>query len=142
MKKRILTLLVILCAALVLCACDVKGNPLPAGMEESAVLTAGEEVLDCLIAEDWQTVYDRLRDDAKASTGTPDAIQAHVEAVWKKVGSFESVKDSMITGQTIKNTGEQYATAVFYCQHEKNQAMYRIAFSTDMELMGLQVTKQ
>ena len=142
MKKRILTLFVVLCAVFLLCACDVKGNPLPAGMEEAAVLAAGEEVLDCILAEDWQGVYDRLREDAKTSTGTPDAIQAHVEAVWKKVGPFQSTKDTMVTGQTIKSTGEKYATAVFYCQHDKNQAMYRIAFSSDMELMGLQVTKQ
>ena len=67
---------------------------------------------------------------------------AHVEAVWAKVGSFQSIKDTMATGQKLKESGEQYATAVFYCQHEKNQAMYRIAFSTDMELIGLQVTKQ
>ena len=142
MKKRILTLFVILCAAFVLCACDVKGNPLPDGLEETAVLAKGEEILNCLVAEDWQAVYDQLRDDAKSSTGSPDAIQVHVEAVWAKVGSFQSIKDTMATGQKLKESGEQYATAVFYCKHEKNQAMYRIAFSTDMELIGLQVTKK
>ena len=142
MKKKILILCTGLLLAILLCACDVKGNPLPEGMEESAVLAAGEEVLNEILAEDWQAVYDRLRDDAKAQTDSPDAIRAHVEAIWEKVGAFKSTKDSMTTGQKLKESGEQYATVVFYCQHEKNQAMYRIAFSTELELIGLQVTKQ
>ena len=65
-----------------------------------------------------------------------------MESVLAKVGPFEKLKDTMVTGQKVKETGELYATAVYYCQHDKNQAMYRIAFSTDMELIGLQVTKQ
>ena len=35
MKKRILTLFVVLCAALLLCACTVTGNPIPEGMDEA-----------------------------------------------------------------------------------------------------------
>ena len=42
--KRILTLLCILCTALLLCACTVTGNPIPDGMDEAAVLAAGEMV--------------------------------------------------------------------------------------------------
>ena len=141
MKKRILTLCAALCAALLLCSCTVKGNPLPDGMDEGLVLASGEEIVTQLNDAQWQQVYDQLREDVKAST-TPEAIQAHIESVLNEVGPFKSLKDSMATGQTIKETGEKYATAVFYCEHDKNQAMYRIAFSTDMELIGLQVTKQ
>ena len=142
MKNRILTLLCILCTALLLCACTVKGNPLPEGMDEAAVLAAGEEIVHDLNDGNWQEIYDQLREDAQTSTGSPAAIQAHMESVLAKVGPFETLKDSMATGQKVKETGEQYATAVFYCQHDKNQAMYRIAFSTDMELIGLQITEQ
>ena len=141
MKKRILTLCAALCIALLLCSCTVKGNPLPDGMEESAVITAGEEIVTQLNDAQWQEVYDRLREDVKTST-TPADIQAHIESVLNEVGPFKSLKDSMATGQTVKATGEKYATAVLYCQHEKDQAMYRIAFSADMELIGLQITEQ
>ena len=141
MKKRILTLCAALCATLRLCSCGVKGNPLPEGMDEASVLAAGEEIVTQLNEEQWQAVYDRLREDVKAST-TPEAIQSHIESVLEEVGPFESTKDTMTTGQTVKETGEKYGTAVFYCQHEKDQAMYRIAFSTDMELIGLQITEQ
>ena len=142
MKKRILTLLCILCTALALCSCTVTGNPIPEGMDEAAVLAAGEEIISDLNEGNWQEIFDQLREDAQASTGSPAAIQAHMESVLAKVGPFEKLKDTMVTGQKVKDTGEQYATAVFYCQHDKNQAMYRIAFSADMELIGLQVTKQ
>ena len=142
MKKRILTLLCILCTALALCSCTVTGNPIPEGMDEAAVLAAGEEIISDLNEGNWQEIFDQLREDAQASTGSPAAIQAHMESVLAKVGPFEKLKDTMVTGQSVKETGEKYATAVFYCQHDKNQAMYRIAFSADMELIGLQVTKQ
>ena len=142
MKKRILTLFVALCAVFLLCSCTVEGNPLPAGMDETAVLAAGEEIVHDLNDGNWQEIYDLLRDDAKTATGSPDAIRAHMEHVLEKVGTFEKLETSMATGQTVKETGEKYATAVFYCRHAKNQAMYRIAFSTDLELIGLQVTKQ
>ena len=142
MKKRILTLFVVLCAALLLCSCTVTGNPIPEGMDEAAVLAAGEESVHDLNDGNWQEIFDLLREDARTSTGSPAALQAHMESVLAKVGPFEKLKDTMVTGQSVKETGEKYATAVFYCQHDKNQAMYRIAFSTDMELIGLQVTKQ
>ena len=142
MKKRIPTLLCILCTALALCSCTVTGNPIPEGMDEAAVLAAGEEIISDLNEGNWEEIFDQLREDAQASTGSPAAIQAHMESVLAKVGPFEKLKDTMVTGQKVKDTGEQYATAVFYCQHDKNQAMYRIAFSADMELIGLQVTKQ
>ena len=141
MKKRILTLCAALCAALLLCSCDVKGNPLPEGMDEASVLAAGEEIVTQLNDAQWQAVYDQLREDVKTST-TPEDIQAHIESVLDKIGPYKSLKDTMTTGQTVKETGEKYGTAVFYCQHEKDQAMYRIAFSTDMELIGLQITEQ
>lgn len=141
MKKRLLTLCAALGAAFLLCSCSVDGNPLPDGMEETTVLDAGREVVTDLNEGDWQSVYDLMREDAKTATGSPEAIEAHMQAVLDKVGAYKSEEDSMATGQEL-DSGEQYATAVFYCKHEKNQAMYRIAFSTDMELLGLQVSKK
>ena len=45
----------------------------------------------------------------------------------------------MATGQTLDDTGEEYATAVFYCKHEKKDVLYRIAYDLDMNLMGLEI---
>ncbi len=141
MKKRILTLIAGLCAAFLLCSCNVEGHPLPEGMDETTVLSAGREIVTDLNEGDWQNIYSLMREDAKTATGSPDAIAEHMQATLDKVGAYVSEEESMATGQEL-DSGEQYATAVFYCKHEKNQAMYRIAFSTDMELLGLQVSKK
>ena len=50
--------------------------------------------------------------------------------------------DALATGQTIKDSGEEYGTAVLYCKHEKKSIMYRVAFSTGLELMGVEVKVQ
>lgn len=143
MKKRLFSLCMAACTAFMLCSCgNIEGNPLPDGMEETEVLAAGEQIVTDLNEGDWQVIYDQLRDDAKTATASPDAIREHMDSVLDKVGAFQSIEESMATGQKLKDTGEEYATAVFYCKHEKNQAMYRIAFSTDMELIGLQVAKR
>ena len=48
----------------------------------------------------------------------------------------------MTTCQKLKATGEEYGTAVFYCKHEKKNVLYRIAYSVEMELMGVEVKVQ
>ena len=57
-----------------------------------------------------------------------------------KAEAYVRETDAMATGQTLKDTGEEYGTAVFYCKHEKKNLMYRIAYSVDMELIGIQIT--
>ncbi len=139
MKRRILTLFIGLAAAFLLCSCS--GNPLPEGMDETTVLDAGRAVITDLTEENWQNVYDQLREDAKATTPSPDSIAEYMQTILAEIGPYQREEDAMATGQKL-DSGEAYATAVFYCKHEKDNAMYRIAFSTDMELMGIQITER
>ena len=139
MKKRLILLAAVLTVLCLLSGCKVSGNPLPEGMEEETVLEQGREVVAQLNGGEWQAVYDALREDAK-ETSSPEAIQAYMEEFLDKAKAYEKETDAMATGQKLKDTGEEYATAVFYCKHEKKNLMYRVAYSTDMELMGIQVT--
>ena len=141
MKKRVILLAAVLTVLCLLSGCKVSGNPLPEGMEEETVLEQGREVVAQLNGGEWQAVYDALREDAK-ETSSPEAIQAYMEEFLDKAKAYEKETDAMATGQKLKDTGEEYATAVFYCKHEKKNLMYRVAYSTDMELMGIQVTVQ
>ena len=59
-----------------------------------------------------------------------------------KAGAYQKEDEAMATGQALKDTGEEYGTAVLYCKHEKKSVIYRVAYSTDMELMGIQVKIQ
>ncbi len=139
MKKRLFLLLIAVGTLLLLSGCKVSGNPLPEGMEQDTVLEQGREVVTLLNGGSWQEVYDLLRDDAR-ETSSPEAIQSYMEERLDKAGAYRSETEAMATGQKLKDTGEEYGTAVLYCRHEKKSVMYRIAYSTDMELMGIQVT--
>lgn len=139
MKKRLCLLALPLALLLLLAGCKVSGNPLPEGMEEETVLEQGREVVAMLNGGEWQEVYSLLRADAQ-ETSSPEAIQSYMEERLDKAGAYKLETEAMATGQKIKDTGEEYGTAVFYCKHEKKNLMYRMAYSTDMELMGIQVT--
>ena len=137
MRKRAFLLTLALLFAL--SGCKVSGKPLPEGMDATELITQGREVAAMLNREEWQEVYDLLREDARETT-SPDAIRDYMEGLLDKAGAYVTESDIMTTGQKLKDTGEEYATAVLYCKHEKKSVMYRIAYSTDMELMGIQVT--
>ena len=139
MKKRLCLLALPLALLLLLAGCKVSGNPLPEGMEEETVLEQGREVVAMLNGGEWQEVYSLLRADAQETSG-PESIQSYMEERLDKAGAYKLETEAMATGQKIKDTGEEYGTAVFYCKHEKKNLMYRVAYSTDMELMGIQIT--
>jgi len=141
MKKRLLLTLAALAALLLLSGCRVSGNPLPEGMEEETVLTQGREVVSLLNSGGYQEVFDLLREDAQA-TSSPEAIQDYMAERISKAGAYVEEKDVLATGQKLKDTGEEYGTAVLYCKHEKKSILYRIAYSTDMELMGIEAKIQ
>ena len=139
MRKKFALLLAALAALFLLSGCKVSGNPLPEGMEGDTVLEQGREIVALLNGGDWQEVYSRLRADAQ-ETATPETIQSYMEERLEKAGAFKEEDEAFATGQKIKETGEEYGTAVLYCKHEKKSIMYRVAYSTDMELMGIQIT--
>lgn len=139
MRKKFALLLAALAALFLLSGCKVSGNPLPEGMEGDTVLEQGREIVALLNGGDWQEVYSRLRADAQ-ETASPETIQSYMEERLEKAGAFKEEDEAFATGQKIKETGEEYGTAVLYCKHEKKSIMYRVAYSTDMELMGIQIT--
>ena len=139
MRKKRSWLTFLLLALLLLPSCRVSGNPLPEGMEEEAVVERGREIVALLNGGDWQEVYDLLRSDA-LETSSPEGIQSYMEERLEKAKAYVKETDAMATGQKLKDTGEEYGTAVLYCKHEKKSVMYRIAYSIDMELMGIEAT--
>ena len=137
MRKKFALLLAARAALFLLSGCKVSGNPLPEGMEGDTVLEQGREIVALLNGGDWQEVYSRLRADAQ-ETASPETIQSYMEERLEKAGAFKEEDEAFATGQKIKETGEEYGTAVLYCKHEKKSIMYRVAYSTDMELMGIE----
>lgn len=128
-------LLALLVCLLLLCACD--GNPLPQGMEEETLLDQGREIVQLLNEGNYDAIYDQMRQDGQETTSVED-IQSYFQAVLDEAGAYKRESDCLATGQKL-DSGEEYGTAVLYCKHEKKNVVYRIAFDTDMALMGLQV---
>ena len=139
MRRKLIWLALPLLLLALLPGCKVSGHPLPEGMEEDAVLDVGREIVALLNGGDWQEVYDLLRSDAR-ETSSPEGIQSYMEERLEKAKAYVKETDAMATGQKLKDTGEEYGTAVLYCKHEKKSVMYRIAYSAGMELMGIEVT--
>ena len=132
-----LALLAALCLPL-LAGCG--GKKLPQGMDEEELLEAGREIVSLLNQGSYQEVYDRMRADGQQASTVED-IQTAMEDLLSQVGPYVRETDCLATGQTL-DSGEEYGTAVFYCRHEKKKAVYRVAFSAQMELMGFTVGKQ
>ena len=142
MRKRILALLLLTMTVSMLAGCRSgdRGNELPPGMDKEQVFAQGREVVALLAAEDWRAVYDRLRQDVKQATSAQE-IGTYMQEMLQAYGVYQKETDAIVTGQKL-DSGEQYATAVIYCRHEKKDLVYRIAFSAEMELIGFQVKKQ
>ena len=117
---------------LVLSGC--KGNKLPDGMDEDKVSSAGLAVMSQLTKGEYEEVYDALREDVREQTSADD-IKKMMDAATEGRGSFKKVKDSMVTGVT----DEPHAIAVIGAKYDKKSMVFRIAFDTEMNLIGLDV---
>lgn len=125
---------------LLLCtACAVKGNPLPKGMEEDAVLSAGLGVMDQLIRGEYDEVYEELRSDVRDAT-TASALEDVMDTATDGLGAPKEVTDTMVTGVT--DTDEPHAIAVIRRKYEKKSVYFRIAFDPDMQLIGMEIKKK
>ena len=136
MKKRCTGLALLLAgvlALLLLAGCE--GKPLPDGMDEETLLSAGQEVVDLLREGDYQQVYDRFREDIR-ETLTVDNVKNLMETEVAGAGEFKKVKDTLATGST---EGEAHGIAVIYCEYTKENVRFRVAFDPDMDLIGLEI---
>ena len=120
-----------------LSACE--GNPLPSGMDESTLLEAGKDVMLLMVGGDYDAVYGMLRDDVAAST-TPEAIGELVLRQTENAGTYKQIDSSMATGQS--SNGEEFGVAVLYCDFSKKGVLFRLAFDTNMDLIGMDIKQQ
>lgn len=137
------------CAVLGLCVlltgCEAA-KPLPEGMDEQTVIAAGQEVMDLLLAGEYEQIVALLREDVRSQPGkeiTPDIIRQlvdeHLDA--EEVGAFEEVSDSVAEGVTEEGT-EPHGVAVFHCEFEEEKVGFGFAFDLDMNLIGLSIARE
>lgn len=128
--------LVLVIVMLLLCGC--QGKPLPEGMDEEKLLQNGREVAVLLAGGEYEEVLDRMREDVAATT-TAEKIQDLIIRQTSGAGTYRQIDSAMATGQS--SNGESYGVAVLYCSYTKKNVLFRLAFDTDYELIGLEVKK-
>ena len=136
--KRILSFFVLsllLTASLTAC----RGEALPRGMEEEALLAAGREVMLDVVSGEYEAVYAALREDVRESTTVED-IRALALSATDGAGVYKQIESSMTTGQTVGGT--QIGIAVFFCEFSEDDVLVRVSFDSQMTLVGLSLQQQ
>ena len=86
LQRSVLGIMAVLC--LTLCGC--KGRPLPDGMEEAALLGAGQEVVLLMAGGDYTSVYDALREDVAVGTSAEE-IASLMEKAAGNAGDYRKM---------------------------------------------------
>lgn len=94
-KKRWTAAVAAVLCVLTLAGC--KGKPLPDGMEEDAVLAAGEEIVQQLTDGDYSAVLAQFRSDIREGL-TAEQLQTQVETATQKAGQYRKLDDTLVTG--------------------------------------------
>jgi len=123
---------------MVVLLCGCQGKPLPSGMDEETLLQHGREAVVLLTSGDYEAVRELMREDVAAGV-TAEDIQALVLKQTDGAGVYKEIDSSMATGQS--SNGESYGVAVFYCKYAKKNVLFRLAFDTGYELIGMEVRK-
>lgn len=139
-------LLGIVCAGAVLVAvlsgCGMTGTqPIPKGMDEETLLTAGEEVVNLLLDGEYEAVVEQLREDIRFAEGKeikPEHIKELVEthADPEEVGTFVKIDDTATMGETNPET---LGIALFKCEYTEKEVAFGIAYDPEMNLTGISI---
>ena len=108
-------------------------------MEEDRLLSAGREVLAALVSGDYETVCGMLRPDVAAEV-SEEELRSLMLRQLDGAGVYKQIDSSMVTGQS--SDGEDYGVAVLYCEFDRKDAVFRLAFDPDYALIGLEVKQQ
>lgn len=124
---------IVLSLLLVLALAGCRGSELPAGMDSETLLAAGQDVMLHLVEEEFEAVYEMLREDQRALFTVED-ISRVVSSQLSGAGEYKQIEKRMTTGSTID--GERYGIAVFYCDFSEEDVLVRISFDAQMQLVG------
>ena len=134
MKQKTRSFAALVLLVLLLCGC--QGRPLPEGMNEETLLQNGREIVALLASGSYEEVHGMMREDVAAEV-TAERIQQLVLKQTNGAGTYKQIESWMATGQS--SNGERYGVAVFYCNYSTKNVMFRLAFDTSYELIGMEV---
>lgn len=121
-------------------------TPLPEGIEKKEIIAAGEELLSLLLAEDYEAIESRVREDIRTGGDAPfvaSAVRTLVEDQMKKekVGSFKKVSNTHTQG-IVQDGIEPHGIVVFHCKFTQETVGIAFSFDTNMNLIGLTIARE
>ena len=125
----------VLAALALLAGCaggEEAAEPLPEGLEESALLEAGREVAGLLSRGDDQAVYDLLRADVRSGL-TADDIAAVMDPVREEAGELQGEAEASAYGDS---EAEPLGIADLLYTFDQEKVRFRIAFDPELTLTG------
>lgn len=125
-----------LAVSLILLLCSLsgcKGTPLPEGMNEDALFTAGKDVVLLLVGSEFETVHEMLREDLREQISVDD-IRTAVSVQLADAGVYKQIEDHMATGGV--DNGVRYGISVLYCEFSEEDVLIRVSFDEDWNLVG------
>lgn len=119
-----------------------KPVPLPDGMDAEAVETAGNEVVELLLAEQYEEVAAMFREDIRTQPGkeiTADVVKELVtgQILPEESGIFVKYIDTYAEG--VNGAAEPQGVAVVHAEYTKDKVGFGVSFDPDMNLIGLSI---
>jgi hypothetical protein len=132
-SKILITVLVL---AVTLSACAATG--LAGIFDQDAVIARGEEIVELVNAQDFESVNAEFRADLRdqlTSNQLKDALgQKVVDA-----GSFVDFQSITTLGQKSKSTGEDYATVVLVGNYQNGTLVFTVTMDANLDLVGFYI---
>ena len=132
MKKILMLAMSLVFSLLLVTGC--KGEPLPEGMDENALFTAGKDVVLLLVGGEYETVHEMFREDLREKISVDD-IRDKVSLQLSDAGVYKQIEDHMATGEVAD--GVRYGISVLYCEFSEEDVLIRVSFDSDWNLVGL-----
>ena len=129
MKKLLLVLTLLL---VVLVACG--GTPLASTFDEGVVREISVQVIEDVMAQDYESVWERFDPAMVAALPTVSAFEDAIGEFIVNAGENRDVTVMAINGETVD--GQDIARVVVRARNEDGNLQFTIAFNTDMELIS------
>ena len=143
-KKWTLAVGLGLLMAMLLSGCASE-TPIPENIDEQALLAAGQEVFDLLIADEFETICDRIRDDIVTQVEiTPEKIQKQMDVDEQQYGKLKKVNEIWTSGVPADEESniEEHVIVWYECQYQEQRLVYGFSFDLDLNLIGMSVNRE
>ncbi len=130
--------------AMLLSGCASE-TPIPEDVDEQALLAVGQEAFDLLIADEFETLCDRIRDDIVTQVEvTPEKIQKQMDVDEQQYGKLKKVKEIWTSGVPADEESkiEEHVIVWYECQYEEQRLVYGFSFDLDLNLIGMSVNRE